>query len=323
MRRSRRAQRDSNVILQALKDYILYVGLEKRASEATIHAYEGDVTQFIDFLREELSHEPGAPDADGLAVRSFLGGLSRSGYSKRSIARKIASLRSFFGFCVKRGLCAHDPTRGVSAPKLGRDLPVFASVAAMERMMNLPPLDSRKGLRDRAVLELLYGTGMRLSELVECTVAQCNFMHGTVTVLGKRNKQRMLPLGGKAAECLKLYLQDRFGVPESLWSSRDGLYGFLGGSVDEPLIAGRGTKPVSRRTIQRIVLKYLEHAAVLSRMSPHVLRHTFATHMLDAGADLRAVQELLGHASLSTTQIYTHVTTERLREVYEKAHPRA
>jgi len=311
------------VILQALKDYFLYLGLERRASEATIRAYEGDITQFLDFLRDELSHEAGFADADSLAVRSFLGRLSRNGYSKRSIARKVASLKSFFGYCMKRGLCAHDPTTGVSAPKLGRDLPVFASVAAMERMMDLPSLDSRKGLRDRAVLEMLYGTGMRLSEIVECTIAQCNFMQGTVTVLGKRNKQRLLPLGGKAAEYLKIYLQDRFGVPESLWSSREGLYGFLGESVNEPLIAGRGKDPVSRRTIQRIVLKYLEHAAALSRMSPHVLRHTFATHLLDAGADLRAVQELLGHASLSTTQIYTHVTTERLREVYEKAHPRA
>lgn len=311
------------MILQALKDYFLYLGLERRASEATIRAYEGDITQFLDFLREELSHEAGFNDADGLAVRSFLGRLSRNGYSKRSIARKIASLKSFFGYSMKRGLCAHDPTTGVSAPKAGRDLPVFASVAAMERMMDLPPLDSRKGLRDRAVLELLYGTGMRLSELVECTIAQCNFMNGTVVVLGKRNKQRLLPLGGKAAEYLKIYLQDRFGIPETLWSSREGLQGFLGGSIEEPLIAGRDKDPVSRRTVQRIVLKYLEHTAALSRMSPHVLRHTFATHLLDAGADLRAVQELLGHASLSTTQIYTHVTTERLREIYEKAHPRA
>jgi integrase/recombinase XerC len=311
------------VIIQALKDYFLYLGLERRASEATIRAYEGDISQFLEFLRDELSREAGFADADGLALRSFLGRLSREGYSKRSMARKIASLKSFFGYCMKRGLCPNDPTAGVSAPKLGRDLPVFASVAAMDRMMELPPLDTRKGLRDRAVLELLYGTGMRLSELVDCAISQCNFVQGTVIVLGKRNKQRLLPLGGKAAEYLKLYLQGRFDIPESLWSSREALYGHLGARIDEPLIAGRGNDPLSRRTIQRIVLKYLQHAAALSRMSPHVLRHTFATHLLDAGADLRAVQELLGHASLSTTQIYTHVTTDRLREIYEKAHPRA
>lgn len=311
------------MIVQALKGYFIHLGLERRASEATIRAYEGDIGQFVEFLREELGKEPGFGEADGLAVRSFLGRLSRQGYSKRSIARKVASLRSFFGHCVKDGLCPTDPTVGVSAPRAGRSLPIFASVPVMERMMNLPPLDTRRGMRDRAVLELLYGTGMRLSELVGCTIGRCDFSRGVVTVLGKRNKERMLPLQGKGAECLKRYLENRFGAPESVWTSRESFSGFFGEALAEPLIAGRGKEPASRRTIQRIVLKYLAHTAALSRMSPHVLRHTFATHLLDAGADLRAVQELLGHASLSTTQIYTHVTADRLREVYEKAHPRA
>lgn len=311
------------MIVQALKDYFIHLGLERRASEATLRAYEGDIGQFVGFLREELGREPGFGDVDGLAVRSFLGRLSRKGYSKRSIARKVASLRSFFAHCVKRGLCPADPTIGVSAPRIGRSLPIFASVPAMERMMNLPPLDTRRGLRDRAVLELLYGTGMRLSELVGCTIERCDFSRGVMTVLGKRNKERMLPLQGKGAEYLKRYLENRFGAPESIWTSRESVSGFLGEALAAPLIAGRGKEPASRRTIQRIVLKYLAHTAALSRMSPHVLRHTFATHLLDAGADLRAVQELLGHTSLSTTQIYTHVTADRLREVYEKAHPRA
>lgn len=288
-----------------------------------MHAYEGDIAQFVEFLRGELSHEPGFTDAGSLAVRSFLGSLSRNGYSKRSIARKIASLKSFFAFCAARGLCADDPTVGVSSPRPGRDLPVFAGVAAMERMMTLPPADTKRGLRDRAVLELLYGTGMRLSELVGCSIERCDFAKGTISVLGKRKKERMVPLGGKAAESLKRYLQERFGAPASIWSSRETYFRFFGDSVAGPLIAGRGKEAISRRTVQRIVFKYLSHAAALSRMSPHVLRHTFATHLLDAGADLRAVQELLGHASLSTTQIYTHVTTERLRTAYEKAHPRA
>jgi len=313
----------SGVIVRALKDYLIHLGLQKRASDATIRAYEGDIAQFAGFLRSELSHEPDFADAGTLAVRSFLGGLSRNGYSKRSIARKIASLKSFFAYCASRGFCAEDPAAGVSAPRPGRDLPVFAGVAAMERMMNLPPLDTRRGLRDRAILELLYGTGMRLSELVGCTLDRCDFAKGTIIVLGKRNKERMLPLGGKAAEYLKIYIQDRFAAPESIWSSRESFFRFFGEALSDPLIAGRGKEPVSRRTVQRIVFKYLSHAAALSRMSPHVLRHTFATHLLDAGADLRAVQELLGHASLATTQIYTHVTAERLREVYEKAHPRA
>lgn len=311
------------MIIYALKDYFVYLGIEKRASDATIRAYEGDIGQFVDFLRREFSREPVLADADGLAVRAFLGSLSRQGYSKRSIARKVACLRSFFDYCVKRKLCASDPTVGISAPKLGSSLPVFGSVQAMERMMDLPPIDTKRGLRDRAVLELLYGTGMRLSELVGCTIERCDFADGVIRVLGKRNKERLLPLGGKAAESMKLYLADRFGATNAIWESRDRYCSFFAEALGEPLFAGRGNGRLSRRTVQRIVFMYLSRAAELSHMSPHVLRHTFATHLLDAGADLRAVQELLGHASLSTTQIYTHVTVERLRDAYEKAHPRA
>jgi integrase/recombinase XerC len=308
---------------RALKNYLVHLGLTERVSDATVRAYEGDVAQFIDFLRRELGGEPRFAEVDGVAVRSFLGSLARGGYSARSVARKIASLKSFFGYCRQRGLCPEDPTVAVCAPKIGRDLPVFASVTAVDRMMELVPLDTKRGMRDRAVLELLYGTGMRLAELVGATVGSCDFERRTIRVLGKRNKERLLPLGGKAAERLKLYLQDRYGAPESAWASRSSFNDFFAAELEAPLIAGRGRERVSRRTIQRIVRKYLAHAAALTRMSPHVLRHTFATHLLDAGADLRAVQELLGHVSLSTTQIYTHVTVDRLRKVYDKAHPRA
>ena len=311
------------MIDQALKAYLLYLGIEKRVSEATMRAYEGDIVQFTDHLRAGLSREPGFADAEQLAVRSFLGKLSREGYSKRSVARKIASLRSFFAFCAGRGFCAADPTLGIAAPKTGRSLPVFASVQAMDRMMELPPLDTMRGLRDRAVLEILYGTGMRLSELAGCSVESCDFERGTISVVGKRNKERMLPLGGKAAEYLRRYLETRYRAAPAVFESRARLGAFLGAALRDPLVAGRGGERISKRTIQRIVRRYLEHAASLARMSPHVLRHTFATHLLDAGADLRAVQELLGHASLSTTQIYTHVTTERLRAVFDKAHPRS
>jgi len=311
------------VIVRVLKEYLLHLGITERASEATVRAYEGDILQFIDFLRRELSSEPRFADIQGLAVRSFFGSLSRSGYSARSIARKIASLKHFFSYCVRRKLCADDPMTAISAPKIGRDLPVFASVAAMARMMELPSLATKRGVRDRAILELLYGTGMRLSELVGATIEACDFEKGTIRVLGKRSKERLLPLGGQAAERLKRYLQDRFGAPESAWASRCAFGEFFAGCGGKPLIAGRGGERISKRTVQRVVLKYLGATAALTRMSPHVLRHTFATHLLDAGADLRAVQELLGHVSVSTTQIYTHVTVERLREVYDKAHPRA
>jgi len=311
------------VIESALKRYIVHLGISERSSEATLRAYEGDVVQLVEYLRESLSREPRLKDVDSLAVRSFLGSLARNGYSARSIARKVAALRQFFSYCIRSKLCSVDPMTTISAPKAGARLPVFASVDAMARMMELPPLETKRGVRDRAILELLYGTGMRLSELVGCRIDACDFEKGTVKVLGKRNKERLLPLGGSAAQSLRRYLDGRFGAAGEAWKRRAALYEFLGLRSSEPLIVGRGREPISRRTVQRVVWKYLGATAALTRMSPHVLRHTFATHLLDAGADLRAVQELLGHVSLSTTQIYTHVTVERLREVYDKAHPRA
>ncbi len=286
-------------------------------------AYEGDIIQFVDFLKTELGSEPRFSDVDTIAIMSYLGKLSRKSYSSRSISRKIASLKSFFRYCSKREYIRSDPTVGLSSPKAGRDLPIFAGRSVIDRMMMCPPMDNKKGIRDRAVLELLYGTGMRLSELVTCNIGSCDFKRGTVRVVGKRNKERLLPLSGKAADSLKLYFQDRYGIPEQAWKSREIFYEFFAGGLEDPLFAGQKGKRISRRTVQRIVRKYLEQVASLSRMSPHVLRHTFATHLLEAGADLRAVQELLGHVSLITTQIYTHVTTERLREVYDKSHPRA
>ena len=302
------------MMIKAIKKYMIHLGLEKRVSESTARAYEGDVAQFIDYLRFELDREPKLTDVDSIAVRSFLGSLSRDGYSARSIARKVASLKSFFGYCDKKDMIEQDPTVGLSPPKVGKDLPVFAGVDAVERMLKLAGADERKGLRNRAVLEILYGTGMRLAELVGCNVGSCDFDAGTIKVLGKRKKERLLPMGRGARDAVMSYLKDRYTCSTVEEIEKRG---------EDPLIAGRAGNRISRRTVQRIVRRYFEQVVSLTRMSPHVLRHTFATHLLEAGADLRAVQELLGHVNLSTTQIYTHVTTERLRKVYDQAHPRA
>ncbi|MBN2069850.1 MAG: tyrosine recombinase XerC [Candidatus Krumholzibacteriota bacterium] len=310
-------------MIDLLKKYIIYLGIERRVSEATLRAYEGDLLQFLDHVRDQTGSRPRFKEIDSFCVRSFLGSLSRNGYSARSVSRKIASLKSFFSFCVKEGVLEKNPVSGMSNPKRGRDLPVFAAREIMQKMMDIPDLTSKKGIRDRAVLELLYGTGMRLAELTGCDTGDCDFSSCVIRVLGKRNKERLLPLSGEAAISLKRYIENEYGVPRSVFNDRSRSIEFLGGENNRPLISGPGGKRISRRTIQRIVKKYLQQVGTMSKMSPHVLRHTFATHLLDAGADLRAVQDLLGHANLSTTQIYTHVTTERLREIYDKAHPRA
>jgi integrase/recombinase XerC len=305
-----------------IKRYMIHLGIERGVSESTLRAYEGDLLQFLDYIRSS-GGRPDPLSTVPMQVKSWLGSLSRNGYTPRSIARKAASLRSFFSWLASRGEIERDPTLGISSPKTGQDLPVFATSEAIARMMALPPVDSRKGIRDRAVLELLYGTGMRLSELVGCTVENCDFTRGTIRVLGKRNKERILPLSGEAAKSLSTWLIEAYGISSAAFTDRIVYTEFFTDNAGAPLFPGRGGNSLSRRTVQRIVKKYLEQTAVLTKMSPHVLRHTFATHLLDRGADLRAVQELLGHVDLTTTQIYTHVTMEKLREVYDKSHPRA
>jgi integrase/recombinase XerC len=301
---------------------MIHLGIEKGVSEATLRAYEGDLLQFFDYLREAGGSDDPTLTA-AVHIKSWLGSLSRKGYTPRSISRKVASLRSFFSYLARTGKIDRDPSLGISTPKTGRDLPVFAGREVIRRMMDLPAMDSRKGLRDRAVLELLYGTGMRLAELTGCTVMSCDFSRGTIRVIGKRDKERMLPLGGEAAASLEAWLKEIYAAPASAFSDRAAYASFFAGRQAAPLFPGRGAESISRRTVQRIVKKYLEQVSVLTRMSPHVLRHTFATHMLDGGADLRAVQELLGHVDLTTTQIYTHVTMEKLREIYDRSHPRS
>jgi len=277
-------------------------------SEHTVAAYRRDLQQLERFLRDLRRDEtPVARDLTPKAVRRFVASLTAARYARRSVQRKLAAVKSFSRYLLRRHALERNPTTGLSAPRPEKRLPSFLRAREVEQLFK-GRASSRRGLRDRAILELFYSTGMRLSELAGLRIEDLDLAGRLVRVLGKGDKERVVPVGRAAVEAIERYLSSTSGKERGPQS---------------PLFAGRGGAPLSTRTIQRLVARRLGEVSEARRLSPHVLRHTFATHMLDAGADLRAVQELLGHGSLSSTQIYTHVTTARLKEIYKKAHPRA
>ncbi len=281
----------------------------RNLSSHTRAAYGRDLLKLEKFLRDlTRDEEPMPADLTPRAVRRFVSALTASKYARRSVQRKLAAVKAFARHLVSEGALDVNPTTGISAPRPDRRLPSFLRRREVELLFEGSGDGSERELRDRAILELFYSTGMRLSELTGLKRENLDLRNGLVRVLGKGNKERVVPVGRAASDALKRYLAPRGGSNER------------GGT---PLFVNASGKTLSTRTIQRIVKRRLGQVSEARHLSPHVLRHTFATHMLDAGADLRAVQELLGHASLSSTQIYTHVTTARLKEIYKKAHPRA
>jgi site-specific recombinase XerD len=303
---------------QASVKFAVYLNAERGLSPKTIEAYATDLAQFSEFL-ERIERGPVRVDRVGLLqIRAFLREQVDRGLSSRSMMRKISSLRSFFGFLVRRQHCSLDPTLNLSSPRKRESLPTLVSEDRIREMMALPDVSMLSGVRDRAILEFLYGTGVRLSEMVTLDIA--DFVDGgeTLRVLGKGSKERLVPWGGEAKKWFFLYQKKRFGGRGEFDGRR-----LRPHSKHAAFSAGVATRRISPRTVQRIAAKYLRRVSLATAVSPHVLRHAFATHLLDNGADLRAVQELLGHESLSTTQIYTHVTPKRLRETYRKAHPRS
>jgi integrase/recombinase XerC len=246
-------------------------------------------------------------------LRSFLGNLLTQGYSKRSIARKAACLKSFFRFLQRTGKHPGNPAANLSSPKIERRLPAYLDEKTVTQLMEQPDRSTPQGVRDAAVLELFYATGMRLGELIGLQVGDVDLREGTVKVRGKGSKDRILPLGRTAASVLGLYL----GIRSSLLGGKND------GALPGPLfVTNRGNR-LSPKGVNRLISKYIARVSDIQKKSPHVLRHTFATHLLNRGADLRAVKELLGHESLATTQIYTHVSIDRLKKVYSQAHPKA
>lgn len=279
--------------------YIRYLDVEKGYSRHTILNYSKDLSEFKAFLGErELE------TVDYLALRKFLSVLRERNLKSRSISRKLSCLRSFFRFLNREGLLKSDPAKAVSNPKLEKHLPKFLTEEEITRLIESPDLAKLSGLRDRAILETFYSTGMRVSELVGLNLEDIDFFSGVVKIRGKGKKERMAPIGEKALGVLRDYAQKRKNNPPAVFLNKNG---------------GRLTD----RGVRLILDKYIRSTALREDISPHSLRHSFATHLLNRGADLRSVQELLGHANLSTTQIYTHVTMDKLKGVYDKAHPRA
>lgn len=295
----------------AIERFRTHITHERGLSPRTVEAYSSDLALFARFLDPDGDRTPVVASITPRELRAFLAGEVGQGKSSRSMMRRVAALRAFFAFLRRRKLVDTDPTRQLAQRVSRRSVPMIVSEERLEAMMDLPDATSLTGQRDRAVLEFLYGAGVRLRELIALDVGDFLPVGDRVVVRGKGNKARVVPFGGRSKEAMLSYWNDRFDgdAPD--------------GHGKAPAFEGRKGARISPRTVQRIVGRYLTRVAAVTKASPHALRHAFATHMLDHGADLRAVQELLGHASLSTTQIYTHVSVEHLKKVYRKAHPRA
>ncbi|NLU10924.1 MAG: tyrosine recombinase XerC [Tepidanaerobacter acetatoxydans] len=293
---------------EALIDsFIDYLRATKTESQNTIKAYSEDLSQFLEYLKQKKLSEPILINATHLHIRGFLAYLQEKKISKRTTARKLSTLRSFYKYLVVEGFVQENIAKSISTPKTSKKLPLFLYPGEIEALLSAPKNDVL-GIRDKAIMELLYATGMRVGELVLLKTSDINFGSNYIIVFGKGSKERVVFFGQKAEESLEKYLKE----------SRPFLIKDI--NCDSLFLNKNGTA-ISARSIRRIIDKYVKIAALNSEVSPHTLRHTFATHMLNNGADLKTVQELLGHSSLSTTQIYTHVTKERLKEVYDKTFP--
>lgn len=289
-----------------LESFLENMRLVKQASENTLRAYSADVGSFFSFAREA------GVNIDQMIVRRYLVHLQKDGQAKSSVARRMAAIRAFFKYLVKRGIIEADPTEGLRPPKQTRKLPKVVSEDQIELLMEAPDASTPLGLRDRAILETLYATGLRVSELLSLNVNDIDPKRDELSVIGKRNKQRIVLIGSRALDALTRYIE----------IARPQLAALNANPPNSLFLGYRGTRMVAS-SVQRIVNKHVEQVSSTLKISPHTLRHSFATHLMNHGADLRSVQELLGHESVVTTQIYTHVSRERLKEVYDRAHPRA
>ena len=301
---------------KVIEKYLKYLQVERNSSPHTIISYENDLTSFLDFCSSQFECSDEQVDVQHitrLTIRLWLGELSDQGLSKSSIARKVAALRSFFKYSFKRGYITKNPAHLLVVPKKDKTLPKTVTQEDMSRMLENIDTDTVKGLQDRAILEVFYGTGIRVSELAGLNLTDVDLRSGQITVQGKGNKERIVPLGDTARKVLQDFMKKRMELYGSRTDSDARKALFLAASGQRAYV----------RAIRYMVEKYLSRESEVTQKSPHVLRHSFATHMLNNGADIRLIKEFLGHANLAATQVYTHTSVERLKNVYEQAHPRA
>jgi len=291
------------------REFIKHIKYQRVYSDKTVLAYQKDLLQFESFLSEQFNQNRIAwKHVNKNVIRQFLALLNSTGLQRRSIARKIAALKSFFRFLNQNGNIESNPMLTIKTPKYDKKLPEFIPLQYIDDIMELPSEKDFEGIRDRAILELFYGTGIRLSELLNLTISNVMLDEKLIRVLGKGNKERVVPIGKSAVQQIKKYMVKRANYALS--------------EVKQLFVLKSGKK-MYPMAIQRIVNKYLQKIAEIKNKSPHVLRHTFATHLMNQGADIRAVKDLLGHVNLSTTQIYTHLSIDHLKNIYARAHPGA
>jgi len=284
-----------------VRSFLDYLEVERGVSPNTIEAYRGDLSQYIRYFSRINILK-----IDSSLIGKYIAELQKKGLKNSSISRKLSVIRMFYKFIYLEGKSEYNPLEEISSPRKGRRIPSYLSLREVESLLETPSPDTPLGIRDKAMLEVLYGAGLRISELVNLDVEDVDLRKGWIKVMGKGFRERVLPLGREACQWVRKYLRERELKKEKA-----------------PLFCNRYGKRISRQACWKIIKKYARKAGITGEISPHTLRHSFATHILSGDADLRAVQELLGHVNITTTQIYTHITQERLKKIYKKFHPRA